>query len=343
MKTRLFLGGAGILLLLFLIPQAEVSTPVEKFHIAMGTVVRIALYDDGIDKHDDEKEILFTVATNEIDRIDSTMSAYRSNSELNQLNREASKQPHHTSPELQHLLKLCLVWSQKTGGAYDATVGPLTELWNFPEALSPPDSARVDSAKALVGHKKLRIEPSGVTFSMRGMRVDLGGSAKGYAIDRAVELLQNAGVEAGLVEAGGDIRFWGHKPNGNGWQFGVQHPRERERFLVVEDVGLPALATSGDYEQVFEFEGRRFHHLLDPATGYPANKAISASVWAENALAADILATAAFVLGPDAGCELIEGINSTETVIFYNEGGLVHYRASSGLNGHFTERFGLEQ
>ena len=329
MKARILLGGAGLLLVFLLLPPAEVALPVEKNHVAMGTVVRIALYAE-----EGEADELFALAAAEIEAIDSSLSRYRSTSAVGRLNGAGSVRE---APGLRFVVERCLYWSRRTGGAYDPTVGPLTELWNFPEAAAPPESALVDSARALVDFRRLKAGPSGIALTGPGMRVDLGGSAKGYAVDRAVEALRGAGVEAGLLEAGGDIRYWGVKPDGRDWRLGLLHPRERERYLVAEEVGLPALATSGDYERAFEFEGKRYHHLLDPATGYPAGRAISASVWTETALDADILATAAFVMGPDEGIEFVETLPRVEAVIYYLEDDAVLRRASSGLDGRLKE------
>lgn len=329
--ARVFLGGAGLLLLFLLLPPAEVASPLEKHHVAMGTVVRIALY-----AGEEEADELFALAAEQIDAIDSSLSHYRAESAVGRLN-NAGSLPDGREPGLGVVVERCLHWSRRTGGAYDPTVGPLTALWNFPEAVAPPDSALVDSALALVDFRLVQVGPAGTALSAPGMRVDLGGSAKGYAVDRAVEALRDAGVGAGLVEAGGDIRYWGEKPDGSDWRLGLLHPRERERYLVAEQVGLPALATSGEYEQAFEFEGRRYHHLLDPATGYPAARAISASVWTQTALDADILATAAFVLGPDEGIRFVETLPRAEAVVFFLEDGAVRHRASSGLDGRLKE------
>lgn len=330
--ARIFLGGAGLLLLFLLLPPAQVPSPVEKHHVAMGTIVRIALY-----AGEDEADELFALAAEQIDAIDSSLSNYRAESAVGRLNSAGSLDDGGGVPELGFVVERCLHWSRRTGGAYDPTVGPLTALWNFPEAVAPPDSALVDSARALVDFRLVQVGPAGTALSAPGMRVDLGGSAKGYAVDRAVEALRDAGLEAGLVEAGGDIRYWGEKPDGSDWRLGLLHPRECERYLVAEKVGLPALATSGDYEQAFEFEGRRYHHLLDPATGYPAARAISASVWTETALDADILATAVFVMGPDEGIGFVETLPRAEAVVFFLEDGAVRHRASSGLDGRLKE------
>ena len=335
MRARIFVGGLGLLFVLYLLPSAEPAVPTEEYHIAMGTVVRIALY-----LHDDgDGERFFKLAVAEIDRVDSLMSRHGDASELRRVN-STSGAPTPCSPDLRRVVERCLLWSRLSGGAYDATIGPLTDLWAFPEAEIPPAAPSITAARALVDHRQVDVGPEGVRLARPGMSLDLGGSAKGYAVDRAVAALIASGVGAGLVEAGGDIRFWGVKPDGRDWQFGIQHPRRAQEYLVVEDVGLPALATSGDYEQTFEHGGRRYHHLLDPSTGYPATRAVSASAWSESALDADILATAAFVMGPEKGIALIDSVIGAEGVIFCEEEGRLRYYASSGLAGRLQNMEG---
>jgi len=150
-----------------------------------------------------------------------------------------------------------------------------------------------------------------------------------------VAVFEEAGIEGGLIDAGGDIRYWGAKPDGRPWVFGVQHPRDPKRYIEVDDLGLAAIATSGDYQQYFEWEGARYHHLLDPRTGYPARACASATVWAGTALDADILSTAVFVLGPERGLALVAKLEGVEALVFYERDGQLEYRASAGVDGRF--------
>jgi thiamine biosynthesis lipoprotein len=329
LKTRILLGAASLLLVLYLLPPAQTATPVEKYHLAMGTVVRLAIY-----APEDDASRFFDLAVAELDRIDSLMSRHSPTSEVTYVNRQAAESAVAVSADMTRVLARSLWFARLTNGAFDPTLGALTALWGFPDARVPPGDSQIDSALALTGHQQLELTENRVRFLRRGMGLDLGAAAKGYAVDRTVRLLQAAGVEAGLVEAGGDIRFWGAKPDGRNWRFGVQHPRQKDDLVVVDGVNIQALATSGDYERVFEYDGRQYHHLLDPITGHPARRAVSATVWAETAMEADILATAAFVMGPGAAVELIESMPETETLIFYMEADRLEQRVSSGLRGH---------
>lgn len=329
MKFRLLLAAAGLALVLLLLPPPEVAAPVIRSHPAMATLVTVKLY-----AAEEEAGPFLAAALGEIDRIDSLMSRHSPASELSRINRLAADQPVPCSPELARVLERAQHFATLSTGAFDITVGPVSRLWDFPNCRVPPDAARIDSALALVGYQRLWLRDGQAQFLKQGMYLDLGAIAKGFAVDQAVERLQAAGASCGLVDAGGNIRFWGRKPDGWSWRLGVQHPRDRDQFIEVDELGLPALATSGDYEQFFEYRGERFHHLLEPATGYPARRAVSATVWAETAMDADILSTAVFVLGPERGLELIEALPRTEALVFFERGGELRHRASSGLEGH---------
>ena len=326
---RLVLGAAGLLAVLLLVRPPEETDPVEETRLAMGTVVRIRLY-----AAPEEAGPLLDRAFAEIGRLDSMLNCYAPASELRRVERLAQNGPTVCSPELAAVLARAQLLAQKTEGAFDPTLGRLTRLWAFPAAQRPPAAAQIDSARAATGHRYLRLKGRELHLQRAGLQLDLGAGGKGYAVDRAVELLQRAGATAGLVEAGGDLRFWGRKPDGRPWRFGIQHPREPKTAVEAPDIALGALATSGDYEQFFDYQGRRFHHLLDPLTGFPAARAVSATVWATTALDADILSTAVFVMGPERGLAWIEKWPRSEALVFYMEDGRLRRRASSGLEDH---------
>ena len=178
------------------------------------------------------------------------MSHYREDGALRRLERQARLAPTRGPARLIAVLTRSQHFAALTDGAFDCTVGALTNLWNFPDAVAPPASAQIDSALALVGYEGLEVAAQSLRINRPGLRLDLGAAAKGYAVDQAVATMQELGVEAGVIEAGGDIRYWGEKPDGQPWLFGVQHPRAPEQYIAVEDLGLAAIATSGDYEQL---------------------------------------------------------------------------------------------
>lgn len=327
-KAGWLLGAAGLLAVLLLLPAPEVAVPVVRTHLAMGTAITVKLYGP-----ESEAGPLMDLAFAAIDRVDTLLSRHLEASELSRINRLAGEQAVATTPELIRILGRAQYFAGLSGGACDITVGAISRLWDFPNARVPPAAERLAAALLLVGYRQLQVQDSQVHFLRPGMYLDLGAVGKGYGADQAVAALQAAGASCGLVDVSGNIRFWGRKPDGWPWRLGVQHPRDRDQYIEADDIGLPALATSGDYEQYFEYRGERFHHLLDPATGYPARRAISATVWAETATDADILSTAVFVLGPEAGLKLIAALPRAEALIFFEEGGQLRHRVSAGLEG----------
>ena len=318
-----------LLVVLWLVPSPEPRPPVREDRLALGTLVTVKLYGDA-----DSLASLFPLAFAQFDRADSLMSRYRDDSEVAAIERAAG-QVVAPSPAVRAVLERSLHWARACEGAFDPTVGALTRLWNFPDAAAAPDSASVDSALALVDYRALVVSERGVHLVRAGVRLDLGAAAKGYAVDQAVEALRSGGVQSGLIEAGGDIRYWGEKPDGHLWRFGIQHPRDPNHYFEVEDIGLAAIATSGDYQQYFSEGGRRYHHILDPQSGWPARRLISATVWAETAMDADILSTAVFVLGAERGLELIEELPRVEALVFTETAGGLESKATSGVQGRF--------
>ena len=328
MLKRILLAAGGLALVLYFLPPPP-AEPVREGRLVLGTLVTVKLYGDA-----EVVRLPVERAYAALDRVDSLMSRYRDDGALRRLEQTAQKGV-QTPAELAAVLARSQRFAALTGGAFDCTVGALSGLWNFPDALAPPDSAAVDSALALVGYEGLQVEGKIVRIGRPGTRLDLGAAAKGYAVDRMVAVFEEAGIAGGLIDAGGDIRYWGAKPDGRPWVFGVQHPRDPTRYTEVDDLGLAAIATSGDYQQYFEWEGARYHHLLDPRTGYPARACASATVWAGTALDADILSTAVFVLGPERGLALVAELEGVEALVFYERDGQLEYRASAGVDGRF--------
>jgi len=335
MKARILLAMVGLGLVLFFLPRPPRAVPFERAHFAMGTVVHLKLYEE-----EEAASRLSRLAFAEIDRIDSTMSHFAEASELSRLNRLAASEPVACSAELMRVLIPARRFAGVTSGAFDITIGALTDLWNFPDASRPPAVLAIAAARASVGYEKLQIREQTVRFLHPDLSLDLGAVAKGYAVDRATNLLISEGARSGLIIAGGDIRYWGEKPDGREWRMGIQHPRAPDQLVEAEDIGLNAVATSGDYEQTFEHGGTRYHHLLDPRTGYPARGCVSVTAWAPTAMEADILSTAVFVLGPNRGVDWIETLPRAETLVFFVDQGELRHRSSSGVAErlHFAEK-----
>jgi len=236
------------------------------------------------------------IAFKEIKRVEGLLSKYDSDSEISRLNRQGTLS---ASPETFFLVKRAREFSQKSGGAFDITVAPLVELWGFKDKrYRIPGGDEIKSALRLVGADKIILQEANnvIKFKVPGMEVDLGGIAKGYAVDCAAAALKSAGIKSCLINAGGQVYCLGDN-SGKPWNIAIQDPRKDNfvEYLKLED---SAAATSGDYEQYFIKDGKRYAHIIDPRTGYPAASGISSvTVVGPEGLSADALATAVFVLG----------------------------------------------
>lgn len=198
------------------------------------------------------------------------------------------------SPPVLELYQKALLVYRDSGGAFDITVGPLSELWGFSSgAHRIPRPEEIKEAQRLIGMGKIRVEGSGLILNP-GMKLDWGGIAKGWGVDLAASSLLNMGILDGFINAGGDLRCWGHNPDGKKWRIGVKNPRGKGYVGVIETTNT-GVATSGDYQRYFESDGRRYHHIFDPATGYPAQGKMSVTVIGPEVALCDALATALFV------------------------------------------------
>jgi thiamine biosynthesis lipoprotein len=254
--------------------------------------------------------------------IDRMMSLYRPDSELVALNNRAGMGPFEVSTPMFQVLQASQHYTRLSGGALDVTVQPLVELWGFyrMERTSIPPPAEIQAVRRQVGAHRLELDAVERTAALAaGSRLDLGSIAKGYAIDRAVAVLRTRGVPAALIDLGGNIGVLNQPPGERPWAVGIQHPRGNDLIGLLQ-FGGGAIATSGDYDRYFEVEGRRFSHLLDPRTGWPAEDLYAVTVVAPNATAADALSTAVFVLGSDKGMALLSDCPGVEGVLIQRLG-----------------------
>ncbi|HDZ76472.1 MAG TPA: FAD:protein FMN transferase [Candidatus Omnitrophica bacterium] len=279
--------------------------------LIMGTVVEITAQDkDAIN-----------AAFFEIERIDALMSSYDPDSEVSRLNK---KRELKVSYELLNLIIAARNFYDITGGAFDITIGPLVRLWNIkeymqmePERIKIPTQAQIEKVLSYTGINFIEIDEkdSIIRLTDKRTRLDLGGIAKGYAVDRAIEILRQSGLKSALVNAGGEIYCLGKKA-GRQWTIGLENPQKTDAFPEVFRLKNRAVATSGNYEQFFIYRNKRYSHIIDPRTGYPADNNISSvSVFAGDCLTADVLATAIFVLGEVRGAQLINKFEGVELKI----------------------------
>jgi thiamine biosynthesis lipoprotein len=290
----------------------------------MGTRVSVELW------HDDavEAEALVLAVLDEYRRIDFLMSTYRPDSEISRVNSEASGRPVHVGSELFGVVERSLELSAASRGAFDISYESVGYLYDF-RAHARPDKRQIQSGLAAIDYRLIELDraASTIKFAKNGMRINLGGIAKGYAVARGAELLVSRGVQHALLNAGGDTRVLGDR-RGTPWIVGIRNPRSADAVVTRLPLVNEAISTSGDYERFFEEDGRRFHHIINPSTGEPTEGVLSVTVIGPDSTTTDGLSTTLFVLGVEAGMELIESFAEFEAVIVESNGQL-HF--SSGL------------
>ncbi len=262
----------------------------------------------------------------EMRRIDATMSPYLESSELARINREAHRQPVKTSDELYELINRSIGFSELTQGAFDITFASVGFLYDYRRG-KRPDQTQLQAAAGLINYQNLvmNAEARTIGFTRRGVRIDLGGIAKGYAVDRCVRLLQARGIRNALVTAGGDSRMIGDRW-GRPWTIGVRDPRRKDEVVALLPLKDVAMSTSGDYERYFDDHGVRYHHIIDPKSGDSARELQSVTIIGPDATTTDALSTSVFVLGRERGMELVNELPDIDAILVDSKGRL-HYSA----------------
>jgi thiamine biosynthesis lipoprotein len=290
----------------------------------MGTRCMVELWSDDRAKGDAAIEAVFA----EFRRIDALMSTYKPESELSQVNADAARAPVRISRELYELLATSIEYSKLTRGAFDVTYASVGYLYDYRARVHPDEQA---IAAALPGidyrHIELLPESNSVRFRRPGVRIDLGGIAKGHAVDRGIEVLRQLGVERAMVNAGGDTRIIGDRL-GRPWVVGIRHPDDENRIVLRVPLTDSALSTSGDYERFFEEDGIRYHHILDPRTGKSASKLRSVTIIAPTATRTDALTKSVFVLGAAEGIAFIDTLEDVDAIAVTPDGKVLY---SKGL------------
>jgi thiamine biosynthesis lipoprotein len=267
-----------------------------------------------------EVPAILEAALDEVDRIDRLMSHYKKDSPLSRLNREASAGPVAVDSELFDFLGVCQRYSRDSGGAFDVTVGPLMKAWGFFAGDGRvPTERDLKDARARTGYRHVLLDPVSrtVRFDRPGVELDLGGIAKGYAVDRVVSLLRPRGVTAALVSAGGSTLFGlGAPPGAAGWQVDVDDPVDPHKTALSVVLKDRALSVSGSSEKAFIVSGRRYTHVMDPRSGRPVEDILSVAVLADSGVAGDVLDNAFFVLGVEGSKKYLRRLANTEAVFF---------------------------
>lgn len=292
----------------------------------MGTRVHVELWH----KDADEAARIIDRVIGEMHRIDHVFSPYKDSSELSRLNARALTDWVEVSDEMLDLLSKAHYVSMVSGGAFDITYASVGRYYDYREGKAPDDDTIAEAVHAIdYRHVQIDLEQRRVRYANANVYVDLGGIAKGHAVDRAIDMLAALGIDQASVSAGGDSRILGDR-NGQPWTVGVKHPREEGKMSVLLPLVNTAVSTSGDYERYFEKDGVRFHHILDPTTGRSADKSWSVTILGPDATLTDGLSTSVFVLGPEKGLALINRLPGIDAILIDPEGTL-HY--SDDLTG----------
>ncbi len=293
----------------------------------MGTLVEITV----VHPNREEADKTIKSAFDEMERIEGLMSKFIKTSDVHRINENAGKDFVVVADEVYQVIEKSVRYSELSGGAFDITIGAIYSLWKFEGKDAVPSPDEIRKILPLVDYHNITLGSNRkVKLQKHGMMIDLGGVAKGYAVDKGIEVLKRSGIKNAIINAGGDLRTIGKKDANKSWRIGIQHPRDQTRVLSTLDVEDASIATSGDYQKYLIVDNVRYHHILDPDTGEPARGCQSVTIIANNAITADIVATVVFVEGPHEGMKFIEGLKGIEGIIIPANGkGMI----SSGLKG----------
>ncbi|MCS6945262.1 MAG: FAD:protein FMN transferase [Sutterellaceae bacterium] len=286
----------------------------------MGTAIRVELWSE--DRAQAEAAIEAVLA--EMRRIDAAYSPFKPESELSRLNREAAQRAVPVSDEFFALLARALEFSERSQGAFDVTFAAVGALYDYRRGIRPSEAQRTAALQA-VGYRHLQLDAStrSVRFARAGMRIDLGGFAKGYAVDRAAAIVARHGITHAMITAGGDSRIVGDR-RGRPWMIGVRDPRRPGEVVAVLPLADVAVSTSGDYERFFEADGRRYHHVLDPRTGESPAHVRAVTVIADDGVTAEALGKCVFVMGAQKGLQFVASYPGADAVVVDANGALAY-------------------
>ena len=282
----------------------------------MGTEVSVYLWSNEPEAGLAALEAVFQ----EADRIDRLMSTYKDDSEISKINRTAAESAVVVSHELYQLIARSLEISVLTQGAFDITYDSVGQHYDFRERQRPDDETVVSELENIdYRYVELDDQSASIRFLQDGVRINLGGIAKGYVVERGIDILRSKGIENAIVTAGGDSRLLGDR-RGRPWMVGIRDPRKDGEVAISVPLQDEAISTSGDYERFFDEDGVRYHHIIQPGTGMPASGVHSATVFGPDAITTDALSTSVFVMGVDLGLRMIAVLPDYESIVIDAEG-----------------------
>jgi len=331
---------AGLLILLIVLLMSvtcagELPMRFEETRSLMDTYVKVTVYSD-----EETAEEAINAAFARMEEIEKIASIFDEESEAFKLNQDGFLDT--PSDELLQIINMSLDYSELTAGSFDVTCQPLLDLWDYKpdadkqfwELDETTQKGKINETLKLVGSDKISVKDNKISFKEKGMKITLGGIAKGYAVDEALEVIKDMGIKYALVDAGGDINTLGSKPEGELWDIALVNPDDTSEHLVDFKIKDKAVTTSGNYERYFDPEAKA-GHIINPKTGYSAAGCISVTIIAESCMRADALATGVFVMGAEEGMRLVESLDDVECLIV-DADRIIH--RSSGLSEYLSER-----
>jgi len=336
-------GTSLLLLLLFLAGCGGETTEIQFSFQTMGTEASSRLFLPGSLPPKEAEEIV----RSSFAEVNTALSTWSKDSEISRLSRAPADSAFSVSPLMQACLQKSRQLYEQSGGAFDPTAESLMRLWGFYRRKGVlPGQAALDSAMADLGQWRMEDNPARVIKEKPGTRFDLGGIAKGLAVDLALERLLKKGVRDGLIDLGGNLYCLGGAPGREDWRVGIRNPRNRDELFATVTVSGASVATSGSYERFVMIDGHRFGHIMNPATGRPAEGLLSATVIASEGILADGLSTTLFVLGPEKAMEFLREYYPQVDVVLVvagEEGQKDIVMATAGLRGCLMLLPGFEE
>ena len=267
-----------------------------------------------------------TLAIDEVKRIENLISDWIPTTQISKVNHNAGIQPVKVDQEVYDLVERAIKISKLTSGAFDISYASMDKIWKFDGSMKEiPSEEAIKKSVEKVGYQNIILNPKDTTIFLKnkGMKLGLGGIGQGYIADKIKVLLQVKGCKSGLVNVSGDINTWGKQPDNNSWTVGIVNPMNKNKVFATFPIDDSAVETSGSYEKFVTFNGKRYSHIIDPRTGYPASGIVSVSVFAKQTEIADALATGVFVLGVDVGLDLINQLKGIGCIIV-DDKGVIH-------------------
>lgn len=279
-----------------------------------------------VDKDSIHAEAKIDSAVAEIERIENLISEWRPNTQISAVNRNAGVRAVKVDAEVLALTQRALFFSRQSDGAFDISIAAMDKIWQFDGSMRVmPTAASIHQSVKNVGYQDIEVDTVNRTLFLKrpGMKIGFGSIGKGYAADKARALLLQLGVEAGIVDASGDIATWGKQPNGKPWSIGIRNPFRPAKMAGILRFTYGSVATSGSYEKYAEIEGERFSHIINPKTGYPATGLISATVHGPSVEFANGLSTTIMVLGAEEGQKLLQEFGEYKGVFITDQGKVI--------------------